>query len=469
MLTALLCGCSALMIARAPLKQDQEASLKQLEADTERMVVLEISTQGALSLSPTDLGVLAEHIRHATSSLNPRRFQLITRENQLILVPPDQTPESCLEGECEVEIGRLTNAQWVIASRAYAVDTGFRVSMRLLQTETGQVLSSEMASGSGLQDLEVSVYRHAISLLRALDDTLTSADELRADSEGAVGDHSASVTSSVEELSPLMGLQEPSEISRDQAVRLKQQLSEQDHERRRLVRQLNGEVRDYNHLIESQQTSARQCQASLRELRGRINRRSLSIQSTQHQTARLLEACSQFSVSRQYLSSPPLKGFIKKYFKRSWVHASFDDGRKKERETQEHKNAGLKKVKRLAQRIFQLEIELYASFYRSLELRGLKPSLSVGDEVQLIVRARGQRRVKIGIIQHIAGGQASLQLMTGGSWTGQLQELGLIVTRSDQDELSKRLRLWRQELISAQDSSLSEVILGDLPFLSDRL
>ena len=94
-----------------------------------------------------------------------QHFQVMTRENLLVLLQASgKTLEGC-EGECEVETGRRIGADVVVSGDLQRVGTKLKLSLRLHETQGGRLLAAEVASGKSVDDLDTAATEAADRLL----------------------------------------------------------------------------------------------------------------------------------------------------------------------------------------------------------------------------------------------------------------------------------------------------------------
>jgi len=132
------------------------------------MAVLELQSRVPPVDGPrVDLPYFTDRIRGTVLQAWPS-LNMISRENQLVLLQASgKTPEQC-EGECEVETGRLIGADLIVSGEALEVDGVFKLSLKLHTTKSGRMVSGSVASGARLEDLERDVPRAVLELLRPL-------------------------------------------------------------------------------------------------------------------------------------------------------------------------------------------------------------------------------------------------------------------------------------------------------------
>jgi formylglycine-generating enzyme required for sulfatase activity len=119
-----------------------------------RIAVLPISNKS--NLKAEEIHFLSNDIQSKVQVKTRGYYQVMTQENILQLLPPDQTLEDC-EGACEVETGRLLGAKLVITGELGNFGNkkdNLRLSLKLFETENGTLISSTKIKGSSAEDIE---------------------------------------------------------------------------------------------------------------------------------------------------------------------------------------------------------------------------------------------------------------------------------------------------------------------------
>ena len=115
-------------------------------------------------LKPEDVRYFTDVVRGATLKTAPG-LQVMTRENLLVLLQATGKDASQCEGECEVETGRRIGADVVISGEILKVGTRFKMSLKLHETKEGRLLSTSVASGKSIDELDESAQAAASELL----------------------------------------------------------------------------------------------------------------------------------------------------------------------------------------------------------------------------------------------------------------------------------------------------------------
>jgi len=134
---------------------------------TEKIGVLELVDK---TNSPHEsVAYLTDQLRTlASEELQSARYLILTRENIWDLLPPEITLEDCEISDCEVQLGRMVGAEYIITGYLHLFAQEYRITVKLHHTESGAFLGSRTAEGRDLLELE----RDIIPEVRPLFDIL---------------------------------------------------------------------------------------------------------------------------------------------------------------------------------------------------------------------------------------------------------------------------------------------------------
>ena len=118
----------------------------------------------AKDLSKEDVHYFADVVRGATLRAAPR-MDVMTRENLLVLLQASGKDASQCEGECEVDTGRRIGADAVISGEVLKVGSRYKISLKLHETHDGRLLSTGVASGKSIDELDEKLQAAAAELL----------------------------------------------------------------------------------------------------------------------------------------------------------------------------------------------------------------------------------------------------------------------------------------------------------------
>ena len=104
-------------------------------------------------------------VRGATLRAAPG-LEVMTRENLLVLLKATGKDLGQCEGECEVDTGRRIGADAVVSGDVLKVGSRYKMSLKLHETHGGRLLSTSVASGKTIDELDEAVQKAAEDLLR---------------------------------------------------------------------------------------------------------------------------------------------------------------------------------------------------------------------------------------------------------------------------------------------------------------
>ena len=137
-------------------------------ADVQRIAILELNNRAQQKISKSELNYLTNEIRLVISYLPKDQFLVMTKESMLTLLEPGKTLEDCV-GQCEVETGRLLNADWIITGEILRFGSSLRVSLRLHDTQKGQFIKGVSLKGTTIESLETPLHIAALRLMYEID------------------------------------------------------------------------------------------------------------------------------------------------------------------------------------------------------------------------------------------------------------------------------------------------------------
>jgi hypothetical protein len=128
-----------------------------------KLAVLDFKNS-AKDLSTADVRYFADVIRGATLKSAPG-LEVMTRENLLVLLQATGKDLGQCEGECEVDTGRRIGADAIISGDVLKVGSKYHISLRLHETHDGRLLSSAIATGKTVDELDETLQSAADELL----------------------------------------------------------------------------------------------------------------------------------------------------------------------------------------------------------------------------------------------------------------------------------------------------------------
>ena len=133
----------ALLVACAGKKPPTPAveTTKAPEPETERVVaVLEFNGVG---VDNQVLLKLADSVRVTSRNALPNStYHMLTRENMFQILSDNEIDPNCVEGQCAVETGRNIGADLIISGDVLKLDGQYLLTLKLYETDTGNLLSA---------------------------------------------------------------------------------------------------------------------------------------------------------------------------------------------------------------------------------------------------------------------------------------------------------------------------------------
>jgi hypothetical protein len=91
--------------------------------------------------------------RQAVITLPKGEYSVLTRDNLLSLMPPDEKEAECLAESCAVDIGRVIGAEYISQGTIGKFGNMFTISVELYETMSGKLLSSIVFESEGVEGL----------------------------------------------------------------------------------------------------------------------------------------------------------------------------------------------------------------------------------------------------------------------------------------------------------------------------
>ena len=110
----------------------------------ERIAILELANPAGLTKQ--EVTYLSELLRGLVSDKVGDQYITIDKATMFTLLPQGMTPECLDEAKCEIEMGQMMQAAYIITGSVIRFGQNLRVSIRLYDTRTGQRVGSEVAS-----------------------------------------------------------------------------------------------------------------------------------------------------------------------------------------------------------------------------------------------------------------------------------------------------------------------------------
>ena len=147
-----LCLSFALKAQENPFPKPKNESISTKKS--ERLAVLQIENQAKIPSS--DLVFLSTLLQEEMQVKGRSKLLVMTQENILSLMPPNQQLENCV-GVCEVDIGRVLGATYLVTGKLLRFGSqknNLRLTLRLHETKNGELLSSKTIKATSIEDFE---------------------------------------------------------------------------------------------------------------------------------------------------------------------------------------------------------------------------------------------------------------------------------------------------------------------------
>ena len=160
-----LLTCLVGLGAYSPASSAQSSSVAKPTRVKQRLAVLELNNRA--QLTGEESKYLTDLLRRTTSELLRDKLAVMTRENIQVMLPPDRTLEECV-GECEVQTGQLLGAHYIITGSIIKFGQFFRVTIKLHDTQSGELMGTEVAGAGDLLALEQQIQVKGQALIRKI-------------------------------------------------------------------------------------------------------------------------------------------------------------------------------------------------------------------------------------------------------------------------------------------------------------
>ena len=123
------------------------------ETPSQRERVAVLSLQNRIDMSREETSYLTGLVRRVASKQLTQRYLVMTQENIEVLLPPDTKLEDCVS-ECQVDTGRMIGARFIITGEVLRFGSSLRLTLRMHDTKTGQLMASEVVKANDIEGLE---------------------------------------------------------------------------------------------------------------------------------------------------------------------------------------------------------------------------------------------------------------------------------------------------------------------------
>jgi len=106
--------------------------------------------------------------RQAVTILPKSEYSVLTRDNIISLIPPDEKEAECLAESCAVDIGRAIGAEYVTQGTIGRFGNKFTISVELYETMSGKLLSSIVFESENIDGLLGAIRAEAKPLFQSI-------------------------------------------------------------------------------------------------------------------------------------------------------------------------------------------------------------------------------------------------------------------------------------------------------------
>ena len=137
------------------------------ESSPQRVAVTDLRVDGD-AVPASRAQTLTEMVRTTALALPASRYQVITRENIIALLPPDMSWEECTEAACEIEFGRMVGVDFVVTGEIARFGEVLQIQLRLYRVSDGTLLSGVSGRARSEEEVPDAVEEVTLRLLEPL-------------------------------------------------------------------------------------------------------------------------------------------------------------------------------------------------------------------------------------------------------------------------------------------------------------
>ena len=142
---------SLLMVSNAFAEIKRVAVLEFRGVGVDNVVLLKLSDQTRLA---------------ALEVLDSSTYELMTRENMMQILSDMGKDASCLEGICEVDVGRNIGADFIVTGDLYYTEGVYYLTLKLYETSRGVLLAGKDIEAKSFGDLKSQTTTQALSIFQ---------------------------------------------------------------------------------------------------------------------------------------------------------------------------------------------------------------------------------------------------------------------------------------------------------------
>ncbi len=131
-------------------------SLTQINAQQLDGKIAVLQLVNKAKIDTDDVSYLTTQIQEKIQEKTVGKYQVMTQENILTLLPPDKKLEDCVASECEVDTGRILGAELIVTGQIvkFGTQKDLRCTIKLHETKTGTLLSSQTIKAKNIDQIE---------------------------------------------------------------------------------------------------------------------------------------------------------------------------------------------------------------------------------------------------------------------------------------------------------------------------
>jgi len=138
---------------------------------TNTLAVLEITPKSEIEdISITEIRHLTDELRRQAVLALPRDgYTVLTRDNIIALIPPDEEEAKCLAESCAVDIGRAIGAEYISQGSIGNFGGELSLSIELFETMNGKLLGSIVMESNDMKGLLTAIREQSPALFARID------------------------------------------------------------------------------------------------------------------------------------------------------------------------------------------------------------------------------------------------------------------------------------------------------------
>ena len=131
----------------------------------QRIAILPLKNKSQQKIPIASINYLTDQTRILMTHLPHRLFSIMTQENFDVMLDPEEGGlEECI-GTCEVEIGRMLNAHWMITGELIDIDHTLNITLKVHHTQSGQFMAGTSFQARNFNELSYLLKKNIIKFL----------------------------------------------------------------------------------------------------------------------------------------------------------------------------------------------------------------------------------------------------------------------------------------------------------------